>query len=256
MSTNRIGHSQLNVFRLHFEGYEDHYVLIGGTATMLLLSEARLNSRSTKDLDIVLSIEALTREFVNHFWKFVNEGGYECYKKKNGTKCFYRFQKPTSENFPFMLELLTDSSIDYDGLNQVVHPLVLDDEIISLSAILLNQEYYQFLMNNKVKLNGIMVVNEKAIIPLKICAFLDLTKKKSNGESVGSDTINKHKYDVYRLTQLLTRTPLNNVPNIIKDEVRLFCSEINDDSNLFSQLSLVIDDIETIKSILLNVYCS
>lgn len=256
MSTNRIGYSQLNIFSSHFEKFEDHYVLIGGTATMLLLSEARLSSRSTKDLDIVLSIEALTHEFVDHFWKFVNEGGYECYKKKNGSKCFYRFQKPTNESFPFMLELLTDRSIDYEEMNQVAHPLVLDDEIISLSAILLNQDYYQFLMNNKIKLNGIMAVNEIALIPLKICAFLDLTKKKSNGESISSDTINKHKYDVYRLVQLLTRTPLNNVPNIIKDEVRLFCSEINDDSNIFSQLSLVIDDIETIKSILLNVYCS
>lgn len=256
MSTNRIGYSQLNVFRLHFEGYEDHYVLIGGTATMILLSEARLSSRATKDLDIVLSIEALTREFVNHFWKFVNEGGYECYKKKNGAKCFYRFQKPTNESFPFMLELLTDRSIDYEEMNQVVHPLVLDDEIISLSAILLNQDYYQFLMNNKIKINGIMVVNEIALIPLKICAFLDLTKKKSNGESIGSVTINKHKYDVYRLVQLLTPDPLNNLPTIIKDEVRLFCSEINDDSNILRQLSLVIDDIETIKSILLNVYCS
>lgn len=256
MSKSRIGLTQLEIFSLHFNNYDNQYVLIGGTATMLLLVEAGLSSRATKDLDIVLSIEALTREFVDHFWKFVIDGGYECYKKKNGTKCFYRFQKPSNESYPFMLELLTDNSILYDGLNQVVHPLVLDDEIISLSAILLNQDYYQFLMNNKIKLSGIMLVNEKAIIPLKICAFLDLSKKKSNGENIGSDTINKHKYDVYRLVQLLTSTPLHNVPDIIKDEVRLFCSEINDDSNILRQLSLVIDDIETIKSVLLNVYCS
>lgn len=49
----------LDVFRGHFAGYEDQYVLIGGTAATLAMAEAGLEFRATKDLDIVLHIEAL-----------------------------------------------------------------------------------------------------------------------------------------------------------------------------------------------------
>ena len=45
----------LDVFRGHFAGYEDQYVLIGGTAATLAMAEAGLEFRATKDLDIVLT---------------------------------------------------------------------------------------------------------------------------------------------------------------------------------------------------------
>lgn len=249
-----IGTIQLDTFSNYFSSFNEQYVLIGGTATMLLLSEVGFSSRTTKDLDIVLCIETLTPEFINHFWGFIKSGGYKCTSKLNGSKCLYRFEEPENPIYPYMLELLTDESVQFEGINQVTHPITLDDEIVSLSAIMLNKDYYQFLMLNRTEINGIVLVNEIGIIPLKVCAFLDLVDKKSAGNKISSDIINKHKNDVYRLVQLLTDFPLPNIPQVIKNDIIRFCSEVKDDSNILSQISVVIKEIDEIKQILLNVY--
>ena len=63
-------------FREHFRGYEDSFVLIGGAACDQWMSDSGLRFRGTKDLDIVLVLEALDAAFVLRFWQFVEEGGY------------------------------------------------------------------------------------------------------------------------------------------------------------------------------------
>jgi hypothetical protein len=67
----------LDRFRARFAGLEGQYVLIGGTAATLAMAQAGLDFRATKDLDIVLHIEALTPAFGTAFWAFVEAGGYE-----------------------------------------------------------------------------------------------------------------------------------------------------------------------------------
>ncbi len=95
----------LDVFRKYFTGHADQFVLIGGTAATLAMEDAGLESRATKDLDIVLHIEALNAAFGEVFWKFVEEGRYEIRQTGNtGRPVFYRFQKPADERFPVMLE--------------------------------------------------------------------------------------------------------------------------------------------------------
>jgi hypothetical protein len=53
----------LDVFRDYFTGHAEQFVLIGGTAASLAMEDAGLAFRATKDLDIVLHIEALTSHF-------------------------------------------------------------------------------------------------------------------------------------------------------------------------------------------------
>lgn len=53
----------LGLFRQHFADCANQYVLIGGTAATLAMEGAGLDFRATKDLDIVLHIEALTASF-------------------------------------------------------------------------------------------------------------------------------------------------------------------------------------------------
>lgn len=53
----------LEIFRTWFQDYSDQYVLIGGTAAAIALESAGLEFRATKDLDIVLHVEALTPAF-------------------------------------------------------------------------------------------------------------------------------------------------------------------------------------------------
>lgn len=50
----------LDVFQNWFADHADQYVLIGGTAASLTMEDAGLDFRATKDLDIVLHVEALT----------------------------------------------------------------------------------------------------------------------------------------------------------------------------------------------------
>ena len=49
----------LDVFRDHFKDFQGSYVLIGGVACYLVMEEAGVDFRATKDLDIVLCAEAL-----------------------------------------------------------------------------------------------------------------------------------------------------------------------------------------------------
>ena len=97
----------LDIFREFFAPYSRQYVLIGGTAASLAMEDAGLEFRSTKDLDIVLYVEALSPEFAKTFWSFVEAGGYEIRESSAGKPTFYRFQKPSDGNFPFMLELFS-----------------------------------------------------------------------------------------------------------------------------------------------------
>lgn len=53
----------LHIFRDHFSAFQEHYVLIGGAAEDVLLSEAGLQARATKDLDVVLLVEAVDGGF-------------------------------------------------------------------------------------------------------------------------------------------------------------------------------------------------
>lgn len=53
----------LDIFRRHFADFTDRYVLIGGVAATLAMEEVGLNFRATKDLDLVLIVEALDVRF-------------------------------------------------------------------------------------------------------------------------------------------------------------------------------------------------
>jgi len=106
----------LDVFREYFAGHADQFVLIGGTAATLAMEEAGLEFRATKDLDIVLYIEALSPSFGEVFWSFVEAGGYEIRQSSDtGKPVFYRFQKPADERFPVMLELFCRAARRHRG---------------------------------------------------------------------------------------------------------------------------------------------
>ena len=67
----------IDQFQAHFEDFNDRYVLIGGAACFLSFDEAGLDFRVTKDLDIVLCVEALDTDFAQAFWDFIIRGKYK-----------------------------------------------------------------------------------------------------------------------------------------------------------------------------------
>lgn len=132
----------IDKFKERFAGHDGEYVLIGGGACDLLFGEAGQDFRATKDLDLVLLVEALTPEFGRVFWDFVKEGGYENRQKSGGKPRFYRFSKPRDPAFPAMLELFARTDAGLRDAESGLMPIHIDDEVSSLSAILLDEEYY------------------------------------------------------------------------------------------------------------------
>lgn len=102
----------LDTFRKYFEKYEDQYVLIGGAACDIVFESNDTVFRATRDLDMVLIVEALTPEFGERFWDFIQDGKYRN-KATNGEKPqFYRFDKPEDDSFPKMVELFCRSDFE------------------------------------------------------------------------------------------------------------------------------------------------
>jgi glutathionyl-hydroquinone reductase len=96
----------LDVWREHFRVFADRYALVGGVACDTLMTDAGLQFRATKDLDVVLLVEVLDAAFAEAFWAFVEAAGYERKEKGEGGK-LYRFAKPGTADYPFMIELFS-----------------------------------------------------------------------------------------------------------------------------------------------------
>lgn len=61
----------LNKFKEYFKQYPGNYVIICGTACDIIIGEAGFTPRATKDIDIILVVEALNADFVKQFWEFI-----------------------------------------------------------------------------------------------------------------------------------------------------------------------------------------
>lgn len=227
-------------FKEWFRGYEDHYAIIGGTACDLLMAEEGLEFRGTKDIDIVLIVEAITPEFGKRFWEFIRNAGYEHCNKSTGLPQFYRFSQPKEAGYPYMIELFS-RKIDAITLpqNAVLTPLPVDEDISSLSAILLDDNYYQLLRSGTIVIDGVTVLGAAHLIPFKAKAWLDLTERKSKGEPVDSKNIRKHKNDVFRLSALLAPGMQIVVNQVVLDDLQKFFTAIRPEVVDTKQLGLV-----------------
>jgi hypothetical protein len=190
----------LDIFKKYFEAYKDQYVFIGGTACDIMMNDIGLPFRATKDLDIVLVIEDLNISFGKRLWEFIEDAGYDYRSKSNDRAKFYRFHKPKDTTLPFMIELFSRKSQAFEmKVESGLTPIHIDDSISSLSAILLDNNYYEELLKGKQIVDGLSVVDIETIILFKIKAWLDLTLRYRFDNSVSSRDIKKHKNDVFRL---------------------------------------------------------
>jgi hypothetical protein len=213
------------IFQEWFRDFEDQYVLIGGTAASITMAEAGQPFRGTKDLDIVLHVEALTPAFGQRFWQFVQAGAYQ---QKEGDPdqrpCLYRFQKPLDDEFPHMLELFSRVP---DGLRFVppghLTPIPIDEQVSSLSAILLDEDYYQFVLSGRKNKYGLPSwVGEDRLIPLKAVAWMEMSERAQSGEPIDSKKINKHLSDIVLLSSLLQPGQVIELPEKIRANLQVF----------------------------------
>ena len=223
----------MDKFREYFAGHEDKYAVIGGAACDLVFGGLGVPWRGSVDIDMVLCVEVVDVEFGGVFAKFLGDGGYQVNELlENGKKRFYRFQKPTNDEFPEMIELLSrrDDALklpDYIKFKRIP----VEDDVISLSAILLDETYYCELEKGKYQIKGVTIIDQTLLIPFKALAYLNLSEE---GGSSGSEKRkkDKHLYDVLNLAQLLPRDGKIDVPVKMKDDLRRFLDMVESEGSI------------------------
>ncbi len=223
----------IDKFREYFAGHEGQYAIIGGAACDLVFGEAGIPFRATKDIDMVLCVEVVDAAFGDRFNAFLTAGGYQARERSDGKKEFYRFHKPTDPAFPFMIELFSRRP----GTLNLPDPAKLtrisvEEDVVSLSAILLDENYYQALQAAKRDINGITILDAPLLIPFKAKAFLDLPERKENGEKIDGNSVKKHRNDVFRLTQLLPGDAAIDISEPIRSDLRHFLDLVAKDDAL------------------------
>ena len=210
----------INVFRDYFNEYKEQYVLIGGAACDISFHEMDMDFRATKDLDMVLVVEALTEEFASKFWTFIQDGKYRNRARSNGKPQFYRFDKPEAAGYPAMIELFSRAEWDLKP-ESVLAPIHIDDSVSSLSAILLNDSYYQLLLEGRTVIDGVSILKPAWLVLFKAKAWLDLNEKKAQGVHVDSKDIKKHRNDIVRMASEMVLEKCS-LPDVVKTDMIRF----------------------------------
>ena len=217
-------------FREYFADYTTNYVVIGGAACGLYAEIYAQTPRVTHDIDTVLVVEALTPEFGERFWQFVKDGGYRSQETSQGEHEHFRFRLPSEPDFPEQIELFSrDIGILTLPESARLTPIPLDEDLSSLSAILMNEAYYRYTIEHSELVEGVHVANIESLICLKCRAYIDLASRRAEGEAIDSRKVNKHKRDVFRLTAMLDATERFGVPTDLSQDVRKFAEMVRAD---------------------------
>lgn len=220
----------LDKFKSYFKDFQDNYLIIGGTACDIVFEEAALKPRATKDIDIILIFEALSADFVAQFWNFVKAAQYTRCEKETEKRNAYRFVNPKDKDFPHQVELFcrTPDSIEFAEM-PYLSPIPTEEGLSSLSAILLNDDYYHYTLQNSDVKDGIHFALPQSLICLKAYAYLSNKKLKESGKNIRQENIEKHKKDVLRLILLIPENTVFEIPEGIKKDLQEFANTIKSD---------------------------
>lgn len=117
-------------------------------------------------------------------------------------------------------------------------PLHIDDAVSSLSAILLNDDYYHFLLDGRTEKDGISILDAEHIIPLKMKAWLDLKSKKEQGIHVNSRDLRKHRLDVFRLYPLVREEQEIYAPGSVIEDIHDFILQMRETEMRLSDIGI------------------
>lgn len=229
----------IDSFKEKFRGFEDCYTVIGGAACDILMAEADIDFRLTKDIDMILILEDKKEEFVNTFWEYIKEGQYKCGWKNSDKMHFYRFTEPVP-GYPVMIELFSRKPGYNLEIEEGIIPIHIDDDTSSLSAILLNDDFYDFMLKGRRVVDDVSVLGADYIIPFKMYAWVDLKRRKANGEHVNDRDYKKHKNDVFRLLQIVDPEEDIATEGLVRESVETFLTEVVSEPVRTEQMGLQI----------------
>ncbi|OFY42947.1 MAG: hypothetical protein A2X18_00435 [Bacteroidetes bacterium GWF2_40_14] len=194
----------LDKFREAFVGFTDNYIIIGGTACDIVLRDTAMRPRATNDIDMILVIEKMTPEFGKKFWEFIREGGYKNNQRKRGKDKepvyeLFRFIEPKA-GYPFQLELLSRyPEVLGVPAGFLLAPIPVGEDLSSLSAIMMDEDLYDYTVRYSEINDGIRVATSYALICLKTKAYNNLFEDKLNGKPINEKDLKKHRSDVLKL---------------------------------------------------------
>lgn len=218
--TDRIRH-----FCSHFAGHEESFLLIGGSACSCWYAGETPTFRGTRDLDVVIVVESLRREFVDLLVSYLRDNGYAAWERHlqggSSKRVMYRFLNPANPLAATQIELLSRSGEIHrvDALQHAV-PIKSAGEYTGLSGIALDNAYYNFILTQRSTAMDCPVLSLPGIVMLKIKAFLNLYAAAS-----ADDRGKKHRNDVFFLLATidpaLYARPIPLAPALMED-VRAF----------------------------------
>ena len=236
----------LDKFREAFADFSNNYVVIGGSACEIVMSGTVVRPRATHDIDMIVVTETMTPAFGERFWNFIKEAGYRPERRKTNEGEppkyeFYRFIDG-KDGYPEMIELLSrHPEVLGDPKGLVIEPLPISDDISSLSAIIMDDDFYHFTIAHSTLTDGVRHASPIALIALKAKAYLNLLADKKSGKHVNSRHIKKHRSDVLKNAVLVEESPIS-APQTIVECTRDFVIAIRKESDsLISALAYALD---------------
>lgn len=195
----------------YMQQYDDDYILIGGNACVLNFENIGASFRATVDLDIVLITESTNDQFYGHLWEYILEHGYEgkVYKGSNAGGSAYRFIQPEDNrapNVPAQIELFSRKPDYFDvALTKRPHitPLKTGQGISNFSAILLDDDVYEFIRSSKITLKGISTVNLECLFGLKSVAWHSNQVLFDESKINDKNTVLKHPQDMISIASVI-----------------------------------------------------
>lgn len=211
----------LKHFTNFFAQLSEHYVIIGGIATNFFLFANDLITRRTKDIDLVVLANP-NQLFADRLRDYVTQGRYQIEADSAGKKRNYRFRNPGDAVYPKQIEVFSTAPLELElHAGQRIVPFVTSPGLESLSAILMDTDYFALVKSTNTIQEGVPLLSSNGLIPLKVRAFIDLDSRRKQGERIDQSDIKKHRNDIIRLTQTLDLGVFK-IPESIKRDLRSF----------------------------------
>lgn len=172
---------------------------------------------------------------------------------------FYSFVEG-KEGYPDKIELLSKPS----PLMEIkegdhIEFIQLTDDYSHLSAIIMDEQYYNYLMDHYEIHNGIRYASIDSLICLKALAYLNLLNEKEAGRQVNDEDLSKHRRDVFMAVASLEVDASFEVPYNIRRMLDDFLSSITDKriiQSLSDSLGLNQEQVLSLKQVLNNCFVS
>ena len=91
----------------------------------------------------------------------------------------------------------------------------------------MNDDFYKFMMAGRRVVDGIGVLGAEHLIPFKMYAWINLLDRKRAGEHVNEKDLKKHKYDVFRLLQIVISGTKVESEGLVTESIHRYIEEIS-----------------------------